>query len=192
MDKPHYERERRFIVEDKSIIRQAPWEYIEQGYVWAIDGYAIRARVIQDPVRDAGEHSLVDRQGVVTAKGPRIGDEREEYEVNTTVAFAREIVSRSDFVIRKRRYHVIDPETEQTWDIDEFLDENEGLLIAELEAGKGPDEDDLNALRELPVPKWAYREVTSDKRFNNENLADTPVSRWENPEDWKPSSPWDW
>lgn len=189
---PQFERERKFIVEDKSILQGVSWELIEQGYVWAVNGYAIRARVILEPTREGGEHSFVDKEARITAKGPNYGDEREEYEMDVHVAFARDIIKLTDQLIRKRRYHFTDPATREMWEVDEFLDDNTGLFVAELEGRKGSPHDDMDAVRSAKTPKWAYKEVTGDKRFNNENLAAHPVSKWENEKDWKPESPWDW
>ncbi|MAU84014.1 MAG: hypothetical protein CME34_19520 [Gordonia sp.] len=193
-DKPVYERERKFIVAERSILNGLTWEYIVQGYIWKAEGYAIRARVIKNPVREAGELSYEDRGGKITAKGPKYGDEREEYEIDVPVSFAQGIIDRSELVIRKRRYHLVDPESAQVWDIDEFEDDNTGLIVAELEALRGGNhnEADDDDVRSAKMPKWAYREVTSDKRFNNENLAAYPVSKWDKESDWKPESPWDW
>lgn len=189
---PTYERERKFIVADRSILQGASWDLIEQGYVWKSGGFAIRARVILEPVRSAGDFTYTDKTAKITAKGPNYGDEREEYEMDVNITFAREMIQQTRYVIRKRRYHVVDPETEQTWEIDEFLEDNEGLVIAELEGAKGSKHDEFDAVRSAAMPKWAYREVTGDKRFNNENLASDPVSGWETGDDWKPASPWDW
>lgn len=189
---PVFERERKFIVADKSILKGREWELIEQGYVWASEGYAIRARVVLEPMRDGGEHTYQEKFARITAKGPNYGDEREEYEMDVHVAFAREVIKLTDRLITKRRYHLVDPESEQTWDVDEFLGDNEGLIIAELEGAKGSGLDDLDSVRATKVPKWAYREVTGDVRFNNENLAVNPVSKWSEEDDWKPESPWDW
>ena len=99
----------------------------------------------------------------------------------------------SDYRSTARRSHV-DPESAQVWDIDEFEDDNTGLIVAELEALRGGNhnEADDDDVRSAKMPKWAYREVTSDKRFNNENLAAYPVSKWDKESDWKPESPWDW
>ncbi|OZE13475.1 hypothetical protein CH249_01245 [Rhodococcus sp. 05-2255-3B1] len=193
-DKPVYERERKFILADHSILKGLSWEYIIQGYIWKIDGYAIRARVIKDPARNAGEFTYEDKAGKITAKGPKYGDEREEYEIDVPVQFAQGIIDRSDLVIRKRRYHLVDADSAQIWDIDEFEDDNAGLIVAELEAMKGTEHDDTedDDVRAAKMPRWAYREVTSDKRFNNENLASNPVSTWDDISDWKPESPWDW
>jgi len=174
---PRWERERRFIVAERSILRGVSWHLIEQGYVWAKDGYAIRARVQSIPER-SGEMSVY--AATITAKGPRIGDAREEYEMDVDADFARELIRRSGAVIRKRRYQYV---SDFTWDIDEFLDDNEGLVIAELEGGV--------ELETLKPPAWAFKEITSDTRYNNEALARTPVKTWAS-SDWKPESPWDW
>ncbi|WP_421874677.1 hypothetical protein [Mycolicibacterium wolinskyi] len=191
-DQPTYERERKFIVADKTILKGASWELIEQGYVWAKDGFAIRARVVLDPVREGGELTYVDKLARITAKGPNYGDEREEYEMSVHLPFARDIIKLTDQIIRKRRYHIVDQDSEQTWDIDEFLGDNEGLIVAELEGAKGAGLEELDSVRATKMPKWAYREVTGDSRFNNENLAANPVSKWKEEGDWKPESPWDW
>lgn len=191
-NEPTYERERKFIVADKSILKGRSWELIEQGYVWAAEGYAIRARVVLEPVRNGGEQVYEEKYARITAKGPNYGDEREEYEMDVHVAFAQAVIKLTDRLIRKRRYHLVDQESEQTWDVDEFLGDNEGLIIAELEGVRGPALDDMDSVRTTKVPKWAHKEVTGDARFNNENLAVNPVSKWPQEEDWKPESPWDW
>jgi adenylate cyclase len=177
MTNPRWERERRFIVAERSILRGVSWHLIDQGYLWTMDGYTIRARVQSIPER-SGDESVYS--ATITAKGPRIGDAREEYEMDVDADFARELIHRSEAVIHKRRYQYV---TDVTWDIDEFLDDNEGLIIAELEGGA--------EIEKLKPPSWAFKEITSDTRFNNEMLAHTPVSRWDTM-DWKPDSPWDW
>jgi adenylate cyclase len=56
------------------------------------------------------------------------------------------------------------------WEIDEFLGENQGLLIAEVEL-TSPDQ-------AIDVPDWVGEEVTTDKRYYNSNLAGNPFSQW--------------
>lgn len=144
-----------------------------------LTGDQVGARAVQLPMRDG---SYVDEEhGTITAKGPLYGDEKEEYEMYVPIDFAKEIIERSTSLITKRRYQlVLDG---HTWDVDEFLGENEGLVIAELEG---------HDVRDVRPPDWAEREVTSDVRFSNPLLARNPVSSWENESDWKPASPWDW
>lgn len=172
------ERERRFLVAEQSIVRGASWTLIVQGYFFAKDGYALRVRTRQAPTDRSGAFRYIDAR--MTAKGPRIGDERDEYEADMDPALAAEFIRRCDNVIVKRRYElVLDA---NTWEIDEFLEENLGLWIAELE---GQD------IRDVSVPQWALKEITNIDKFNNDELAYLPVSKWET-DDWKASSPWDW
>lgn len=172
------ERERRFLLAEPSITKGLSWTLITQGYFFAQDGYALRVRTREEPTNRKGQLSFLD--GRMTAKGPRIGDERDEYEADMDPLLAVEFISRCPNVIRKRRYQLVSEE--QTWEIDQFLEDNEGLWIAELE---GQD------IREVKVPQWALREITSETRFNNDELAFKPISTWDN-QDWKPESPWDW
>ena len=60
------------------------------------------------------------------------------------------------------------------WEIDEFLGDNAGLVVAELELDA---EDEAFAL-----PDWVGREVTHLPRYYNLNLASHPFSRWDDAE----------
>jgi adenylate cyclase len=158
----HKELERRFVVNDQSIVDGAPSEYIVQAYVFSIEGFAIRVRYSKD-------ESEVNSKGkaTLTGKGPRIGDEREEYEIEVSELWARQVISRAANVMRKRRYQVV---TDQTWEVDEFLDENEGLWIAELEGGA--------EVRQIKRPDWARREIVNEPMLDNESLTMHPLSKW--------------
>jgi adenylate cyclase len=140
------------------------WVLITQAYLWGEKGYTARVRLIQ---REDSSGELVDLDATHAIKGPRIGDERFESEVQLPdMDVAKSIIALCQNVVRKRRYQVIDGEA---WDVDEFLDDNEGLIIAELEG---------NDARTVRRPEWAVREVTTDERYNNDSLAFVPYSRW--------------
>jgi len=160
----NFERERRFLVSDASIVNGWPWVLITQAYLWTAQGYAARVRLIQ---AEAAEGGLRDVDATYAIKGPRIGDERFEAESKLPdFDVAREIIRLCKTVIRKRRYQVIDREG---WDVDVFLDENDGLIIAELEGAES---------RGVRRPEWCAVEVTTIDRFNNEELAFAPFGRW--------------
>lgn len=161
----HYERERRFIVSDRSIVNGWPSVLITQAYLWASGGYAARVRLIEQ-TDEAGELQSIDATYAI--KGPRIGDERFEAESRLPdFDIARSIIRLCSTVVAKRRYQVIDNEA---WDVDVFLDRNEGLVIAELEGS------DVRGVRR---PEWSSREITTVDRYNNEELAFRPYSSWE-------------
>lgn len=159
-----YERERRFLVSDETIIFGWPWVLITQAYLWTKDGYASRVRLIE---KEDDEGDLVPVDATHAIKGPRIGDERFEAEAPLgDFDVARSIIDRASFIVRKRRYQVVDTEA---WDVDLFLDDNEGLVIAELEGTN---------VREVRRPDWCSFEITTKDAYNNENLAVNPWRRW--------------
>jgi adenylate cyclase len=60
-----------------------------------------------------------------------------------------------------------------TWKIDEFLGENAGLVVAEIELE--------TAQQSFGKPAWIGEEVTTDPRFFNANLVTSPYTSWEKP-----------
>lgn len=157
------ERERRFLVKDTSVTVGATWEMITQGYVFAIDGFAIRVRITSSP-NEGGDST---ERAWLTGKGPRVVDDRVEFDQEVSVAWASQVIQRCANVVEKRRYQVI---TDQTWEVDQFLGENDGLWIAELEGGA--------EIRSVPTPDWLAEEIRHDPRYDNEQLAITPYRRW--------------
>ena len=57
-----------------------------------------------------------------------------------------------------------------TWDVDEFLGDNAGLVVAEIELTS---ED-----QPFARPSWLGKEVTEDSRYYNSNLAAHPYCKW--------------
>ena len=57
-----------------------------------------------------------------------------------------------------------------TWEVDEFLGDNAGLVVAEVELSH---ED-----QPFARPPWLAEEVTDDPRYYNANLAAHPFCRW--------------
>lgn len=174
---PHVERERRFLVDEPDFLEGASSTDISQAYIFTKDGYAVRVRI--ETTSHENSRGPDDAKASLTAKGPRVGDERDEYEIALSVEYALEIIQRAEWIIEKRRYSF--PADGQVWDVDVFAGNNEGLIIAELE---GVD------IRDVKPPWWAVREITSDSRFNNEELAKFPVSQWGNDEDWRSDPIW--
>jgi len=167
------EVERRFLVRDPDIVEGASREIIVQGYAWAKDGYAIRLRMTTqvDDVSLPGEHQSPaeqKRKATMAFKGPRYGASRIEYEWEIDDLDAvQEALQRIDHKVSKSRYHVI--AEGETWDVDVFHGDNEGLVIAEIEMEKS------HAVR---MPPWCSEEVTDLRQYDNENLAMRPYRTW--------------
>ena len=56
------------------------------------------------------------------------------------------------------------------WEVDEFLGNNKGLFVAEIELTS---EDES-----FQKPSWIGKEVTNDHRYRNSYLAKTPITEW--------------
>ena len=57
------------------------------------------------------------------------------------------------------------------WDVDEFLGENEGLVVAEIELDR--------IEQEFNKPLWIGENVTGDPKYKNANLVKNPFKNWE-------------
>ncbi len=56
------------------------------------------------------------------------------------------------------------------WEVDEFLNQNKGLVIAEIEL--------KNENQEFDKPSWIGEEISYDKRFYNYFLSKEPFLTW--------------
>lgn len=56
------------------------------------------------------------------------------------------------------------------WDVDEFLGDNAGLVVAEIELA--------DESQPFARPAWLGEEVTRDPRYFNSNLATRPYVTW--------------
>ena len=74
-------------------------------------------------------------------------------------------------VIEKNRYVVVHDGL--TWEVDEFLGDNAGLVLAEIEL----EAEDQAFSR----PSWVAAEVTHESRYFNSSLAAHPYRQWGDP-----------
>jgi len=175
----HLEFERRFLIDDPRIIEGLhDADEISQAYLWSGSGYAIRVRRTQY-LETNGD--LVDKEPELAVKGPRTpGAARWEKEIGIPLEHAIAIIDSAEHIIEKSRYGLIgltdtgaiaSMEVAVGWDIDVFHDENEGLIIAEYEGE--PDK-----VANLRKAHWCGREITHERRYDNENLAKRPWRTW--------------
>ena len=151
------EIERKFLVKDMSWKNEGTGVLYRQGYLSLDPDRVVRIRVAGDKAR-------------LTIKS-RVSDlVRREFEYPIPVADAEEILKElcQGYRITKTRYLV--KYAGHVWEIDEFEEENSGLIVAEVE---------LSAVYEvIELPPWAGKEVTDDARYLNIRLCQLPFSRW--------------
>lgn len=151
------EIERKFLVEGSDWRSSAQGETYRQGYLNAAKERTVR-------IRSTGS------RGFITIKGPAIGATRVEYEYEIPEEDADAILEElcEKPVIEKIRYRIT--LEKHTWEIDEFLGENAGLIIAEVEL--------LEEDESFERPQWLGREVTEDPRYFSSSLVKNPYKSW--------------
>jgi len=144
------EIERRFrLSSDAWRVSVARSTRITQGYLAITESSVIRVRV-----RDA--------QGYVTIKSRDGGIAREEFEYAIPLEDARSILNLCGHRILEKIRHEV-TYAGYCWEIDEYLEPFEDLLIAEVELQSEGDDP--------PRPPWIGDEITHDGSFSNAALA---------------------
>jgi CYTH domain-containing protein len=116
---------------------------------------------------------VADDQGYLTIKGPQKGLTRMEFEYEIPVGDAIILIETlCDNVVEKTRYYVESTDVkDRIWEVDVFEGDNEGLIIAEIEL-----EDEGDNYFEIPF--YYHKEVSTDFRYQNVNLAKDPWKNW--------------
>ena len=129
----------------------------KQGYLYTQNEPLVRVRIM-------GEKAYL------TLKGKNEGIRRLEFEYEIPVLDAEELLSNfcSTTLIEKNRYILSIEET--IWEVDEFLGENSGLVIAEVELSS----EDANFYK----PNWIGQEVSHETKYYNYKLVKHPYSKW--------------
>lgn len=151
------EIERKFLVAGEDWRALARGTRYRQGYLSTVKERTVRVRTIDD-------------KGFLTIKGITVGATRSEYEYEIPAADADEMLDDlcEQPIIEKNRYEI--PLAGVTWEVDEFLGVNDGLIVAEVELQS---ED-----QSFPKPDWIGEEVTDDPKYFNANLIARPFSTW--------------
>ena len=151
------EIERKYLVKSPPLHLAEKRFHIKQGYIVNDQKQVIRIREKED------EYFL-------TIKGNQIGISRLEYDFPISKKDANELISNfcRDTIIEKTRHYL--RFKDHIWEIDEFHKKNQGLVVAEIE---------LNSENEnFELPSWVEKEVTSEKKYYNMNLATNPYKNW--------------
>ncbi|TWG94551.1 adenylate cyclase [Luteimonas sp. J16] len=108
-------------------------------------------------------------EAFLNIKSREIGRSRQEFDYPVPVDEARALLALCVGGVIDKRRHLVRHEG-HVWEVDEFLGDNAGLVVAEIELGS-PDE-------AFALPPWAGREVTDEPRYYNLALASHPYARW--------------
>lgn len=151
-------------IERKFLVNVKKWKEIEkpeplhfrQGYFTTTPGKSIR-------VRNSGKKSYL------TIKGETLNLIRDEFEYEIPTDDALELLDKfCDSELEKYRYIIF--YNGKKWEVDVFLKDNKGLIIAEIEL-EYPDEI-------FHLPEWVDKEVTGIEKYYNAELVYKPFNTW--------------
>ena len=112
---------------------------------------------------------VTDEQGYITLKGATTGITRKEYEYEIPVQDGVELLDVfAQSEVEKIRYRI--EFAGKLWEVDEFLGDNEGLIMAEIEL--------QDEAEEFEQPDWVTNEVSDDERYYNSYLSTHPFKEW--------------
>ncbi|MCH3881530.1 MULTISPECIES: CYTH domain-containing protein [Tenacibaculum] len=153
------EIERKFLVNSDRFKEEAYQKnYIKQGFLNSNKNRTVRIRIMDD-------------KGFLTIKGKsnKSGTSRFEWEKEISKTEAVELFLLCEKgIIEKYRYLV--KSEKHTFEVDEFLGENDGLVVAEIELSSEEES--------FKKPSWLGKEVTGKKKYYNSNLSKKPFCNW--------------
>jgi CYTH domain-containing protein len=141
-------------IERKFLVYHEKWQSMDKP---AGDHYR-QGYLLTDPQKTI-RVGITDTKVFLTIKGLSVGATRAEYEI--PIQEAGELLDKFAISeLSKIRYKI--PYKGKFWEIDQFLGDNEGLVVAEIEL-KSEDE-------HFDIPEWADRQVTGEEKYYNSNL----------------------
>jgi CYTH domain-containing protein len=154
-----FEIERKFLVNSEDY-KKASYKYYDiiQGFLNTSKNAVVRIRI-------------TDAKAFITIKGRSnsSGTTRYEWEKEIELKEGRELLALSSTSLVKKTRHLVKIKN-HIFEIDEFKDDNKGLVIAEIE---------LNSENEKFIkPDWLGEEVTGKEKYYNVLLAQNPYKNW--------------
>ncbi|MBN2279560.1 MAG: CYTH domain-containing protein [Candidatus Marinimicrobia bacterium] len=149
------EIERKFLVTSRNFENLARAKRILQGYLCNDPEKTVRVRIHE-------------KKAYLTVKSKVVNLSRLEFEYEISVKDAEKMMTLCPHIIEKERYEIF--HKNHRWEVDKFLGENEGLLLAEIEL--------VTPEEKFEKPDWIGEEVSLDERYFNSFLAENPYKNW--------------
>ncbi len=153
------EIERKFLVTSSAYREEASSvERIVQGFLNTDPERTVRVRI-------KGLEGYITVKGLSNAEGTT----RFEWEKAIPLKDAETLLLLcEEGVLEKNRHYV--SQGAHIFEVDEFLGNNEGLVVAEVEL--------LDEQEQFSKPLWLGKEVTGDVRYYNSQLSKNPFKKW--------------
>lgn len=153
------EIERKFLVKG-SFKKHAVKSYqISQGFLSTVPERTVRIRI-------RNKKAFITVKGI----GNKTGISRFEWEKEIKVKEAEKLLLLCESTVIKKIRYIIPTSNNLFFEVDEFLNENKGLIVAEIEL---PEEN-----TNFEKPDWLGKEVTGKVKYYNAMLSKKAFSKW--------------
>lgn len=148
----------------KFLINKEKWQQLSKPF-----GILIRQGYLSTDPERTMRVRIAGQEAFLTIKGKTQGASRSEFEYAIPHEDAKQILDDlSIATVSKVRYKLM--HEGKLWEVDEFLDDNEGLMVAEIEL--------QNENEYFEKPDWVEEEVTTEEKYFNANLSVKPFKLW--------------
>ncbi|WP_282269629.1 CYTH domain-containing protein [Stenotrophomonas sp. PS02298] len=157
-------------IERKFLVTSDDWRAVAHAVIPMAQGYINDTAAMESGAQKASVRVRIQGdEAYLNIKSRELGHTRQEFEYPVPVNEARELLALCvGGLIDKRRYLV--QHDGLLWEVDEFLGDNAGLVVAEVELE--------SADQVFARPDWAGAEVTDELRYYNLALASRPYTQW--------------
>lgn len=157
-------------IERKFLLAGDGWRDAVERVVPMAQGYLNDLAMVDSGAMQASVRVRIEGDAAfLNIKSREAGPRRQEFDYAIPVADAQALLALCvGGLVEKRRHYV--RHAGHLWEIDEFLGDNAGLLVAEIE---------LECVEErFERPAWLGAEATHAQRYYNLALAARPYSHW--------------
>ena len=151
-------------IERKFLVIEDCWKNFVVGKVALRQGYIAKSNDCLVRIR------ISDKEAWITVKGKQVSFTRPEFEYQIPIIDAEELLKEfsSKNQILKTRFFLEYRGNE--WIVDVFEGGNSGLVIAEIELE--------SETADYVLPPWVGKDITTDFRYTNSNLAEHSFGEW--------------
>jgi len=157
-------------IERKFLVNGDGWRAAAHEVIAMAQGYINDQASMQHGTQKASVRVRIQgAEAYLNLKSRELGHTRQEFDYPIPVDDARALLALCVGGLVDKRRHLVRHDG-HLWEVDEFLGDNAGLVVAELE---------LDAADEVFArPAWLGEEVTDDARYYNLALAAHPYKDW--------------
>ncbi|MCC4606047.1 CYTH domain-containing protein [Xanthomonas campestris pv. badrii] len=157
-------------IERKFLVTGDGWRAAAHAVIPMAQGYINDQAALRSGAQHASVRVRVQGEGAfLNLKSREVGHTRQEFEYPIPVADARALLDLCVGGLIDKRRHLVEYQG-HVWEVDEFLGDNAGLVVAEIELA--------SADEAFAKPEWIGAEVTDDTRYYNLALASHPFTQW--------------